>query len=123
MNIKPSQFEKKSFNKFNLLCGKVEGRILDNAQIKAIINEEENNLVIAGAGTGKTTTIVGKIKYLVNKGVDPSNILVLSYTFNLLNYNFIATSHAPQITVRRFPTFLQSPTSGTLPLFASGAGR
>lgn len=81
MNIKLSQFEKKSFNKFNLLCGKVEGRKLDNAQIKAIINEEENNLVIAGAGTGKTTTIVGKIKYLVKvKKVDPSNILVLSFT-------------------------------------------
>lgn len=80
MNIKLSQFEKESFNKFNLLCGKVEGRKLDNAQIKAIINENENNLVIAGAGTGKTTTIVGKIKYLVNNGVDSSNILVLSFT-------------------------------------------
>lgn len=74
------QFESEQFSKFNLLCGEVEGRILDNAQIKAIINENENNLVIAGAGTGKTTTIVGKIKYLVNNGVDSSNILVLSFT-------------------------------------------
>ena len=47
-----------------------------------------------------------------------------SFLFSqFINYNFIATSHAPQITVRRFPTFLQSPTSGALPLFASGAGR
>ena len=74
------QFESEQFSKFNLLCGEVEGRILDKAQIKAIINENENNLVIAGAGTGKTTTIVGKIKYLVNNGVDSSNILVLSFT-------------------------------------------
>ena len=74
------QFESEQVSKFNLLCGEVEGRILDNAQIKAIINENENNLVIAGAGTGKTTTIVGKIKYLVNNGVDSSNILVLSFT-------------------------------------------
>ena len=74
------QFESEQVSKFNLLCGEVEGRILDKAQIKAIINENENNLVIAGAGTGKTTTIVGKIKYLVNNGVDSSNILVLSFT-------------------------------------------
>lgn len=74
------QFESEQFSKFNLLCSEVEGRILDKAQIKAIINENENNLVIAGAGTGKTTTIVGKIKYLVNNGVDSSNILVLSFT-------------------------------------------
>lgn len=75
------QFESEQVSKFNLLCGEVEGRILDNAQIKAIINEEENNLVIAGAGSGKTTTIVGKIKYLVKvKKVDPSNILILSFT-------------------------------------------
>lgn len=74
------QFESEQVSKFNLLCGEVEGRNLDNAQIKAIINENENNLVIAGAGTGKTTTIVGKIKYLVNNGVDSSNILVLSFT-------------------------------------------
>lgn len=54
---------------------------LDKEQIEAIINDDNYTLVIAGAGTGKTTTMVGKVKYLVEqKKVDPSKILVISYT-------------------------------------------
>ena len=63
------------------LVGKVEGRMLDEQQMLCILKEAHNHLVIAGAGTGKTTTIVGKIKYLLNKGLClPSEILVLSFT-------------------------------------------
>lgn len=55
--------------------------VLDDDQIKAIINDDKYTLILAGAGTGKTTTMVGKIKYLVDiKRVDPSKILVISYT-------------------------------------------
>lgn len=54
---------------------------LDEEQIKAILAEEDYALIIAGAGTGKTTTMTSKVKYLVDKkGVDPSKILVMSYT-------------------------------------------
>ena len=46
-----------------------------------ILKEAHNHLVIAGAGTGKTTTIVGKIKYLLKIGkLKPEDILVLSFT-------------------------------------------
>src|SRR3569833_561692 len=38
-------------------------------QVEAIIRDEDNNLVIAGAGTGKTTTIAGKVAYLLKKGL------------------------------------------------------
>lgn len=62
-------------------CGKVEGRELDYDQIDAIVREDRNQLVLAGAGCGKTTTIVGKVKYLVKcLNVYPEEILLLSFT-------------------------------------------
>lgn len=58
----------------------IEGNPLDNQQIEAIIRDEICNLVIAGAGSGKTTTIIGKIKYLVEEvGINPSEILAICY--------------------------------------------
>lgn len=63
------------------LIGDVEGRKLDRQQMTCIVKEAHNHLVIAGAGTGKTTTVVGKIKYLLRSGqYKPEDILVLSFT-------------------------------------------
>lgn len=54
---------------------------LDKEQIKAILTDEDYSLIIAGAGTGKTTTMASKVKYLVDiKGVHPSKIAVMSFT-------------------------------------------
>lgn len=54
---------------------------LDNQQRDAIVTLGENVLVVAAAGSGKTSTIVAKTHYLVNKlNVDPRNILVVTYT-------------------------------------------
>lgn len=54
---------------------------LDEEQCKAILADEKYSLIIAGAGTGKTTTMVSKVKYLVDKkNADPQKILVMSYT-------------------------------------------
>lgn len=63
------------------LIGDVEGRQLDMQQMTCIVKEAHNHLIIAGAGTGKTTTVVGKIKYLLKSGkYKPEDILVLSFT-------------------------------------------
>ena len=63
------------------LIGFVEGRKLDDQQMLCIVKKASNHLVIAGAGTGKTTTIVGKIKYLLRSSLcNPREILVLSFT-------------------------------------------
>jgi len=63
------------------IIGTVEGQTLDRQQMFAIVKPSKNHLIIAGAGTGKTTTIVGKIKYLLKKGLyKPEEILVLSFT-------------------------------------------
>ena len=54
---------------------------LDKEQVKAILSDEDSSLIIAGAGTGKTTTMASKVKYLVDiKNIDPSKIVVMSYT-------------------------------------------
>ena len=54
---------------------------LDAQQRRSIVSEEDNCLVISSAGSGKTSSIVGKVKYLIEiKGVDPSRILLISYT-------------------------------------------
>ena len=54
---------------------------LDEQQRDAIVTLGENVLVIAAAGSGKTSTIVAKTHYLVNKlKIDPRRILVITYT-------------------------------------------
>lgn len=50
-------------------------------QLQAAVSEEDNTLVVAGAGTGKTTTILSKLAYLTDRlDVNPADILVLSFT-------------------------------------------
>ena len=54
---------------------------LDKQQRRSIVSEEENCLVVSSAGSGKTSSIVGKVKYLIEiKGVEPERILLISYT-------------------------------------------
>ena len=55
--------------------------MLDDDQRRVVLTDEDYCLVIAGAGAGKTTTVAAKVKYLVEKkGVDPEQILVVSFT-------------------------------------------
>lgn len=59
---------------------------LDPQQRDSIVKLEDNCLVIASAGSGKTSTIVGKAKYLVEKQhVNPAKILILTYTRKAAN--------------------------------------
>ncbi|WP_240494167.1 UvrD-helicase domain-containing protein [Stutzerimonas stutzeri] len=42
--------------------------------------DEDNNLVLAGAGTGKTSTVIGRVAFLVKSGqAKPEEILLLAY--------------------------------------------
>ena len=70
-----------SKKEFHNICGLVEDKELDDQQIDAIVRKNRNQLIIAGAGSGKTTTIVGKVKYLLLTGqCKPEDILLLSFT-------------------------------------------
>lgn len=54
---------------------------LDDQQRRSIVSEEDNVLVVSSAGSGKTSSIVGKVKYLIEvKHAAPSKILLISYT-------------------------------------------
>ena len=53
---------------------------LNKEQLSAATAPIGNNLIIASAGTGKTSTIVGRIGHLLHNGADPSKILLLTFT-------------------------------------------
>lgn len=77
----PERINRHNENVYQTVIGKVEGRDLDKQQLNCIVKPAHNHLVLAGAGTGKTTTVVGKVKYLLRSGAyKPENILVLSFT-------------------------------------------
>src|SRR2546422_835531 len=52
----------------------------DEAQREAIVRDDLLNLVIAGAGSGKTRTIVGRIRFLLERKVPPTAILAVTFT-------------------------------------------
>lgn len=53
---------------------------LNEEQKEAVANIGGYNLVIAGAGTGKTHTMISKVAYMIDFGIDPSQILMLTFT-------------------------------------------
>ncbi len=60
---------------------RVENHLLDREQRRSIYDPARFNLTVAGAGSGKTTTILGKILYLLQSSfASPPEILVLSFT-------------------------------------------
>ena len=76
-------YEKTEIEKYiNFFNGKKYGLSngLDSDQEIAIVRDDKHNLLIAGAGSGKTNVLVHKIAYLVKeKGIDPKKILTLCY--------------------------------------------
>ena len=59
----------------------INGRSLDNEQRESVLTDELSTLVVAGAGSGKTLTICGKVIYLLKeKKINPNDILLLSYS-------------------------------------------
>ncbi|MCP4157984.1 MAG: ATP-dependent helicase [bacterium] len=53
---------------------------LNPQQYKAVTNIEGPQLVIAGAGSGKTRTLIFRVAYLVENNIDPHSILLLTFT-------------------------------------------
>ena len=53
---------------------------LNDAQKAPVLQKDGAMIVIAGAGSGKTRVLTYRIAYLMEQGVDPFNILALTFT-------------------------------------------
>lgn len=53
---------------------------LDEAQLAAATHGDGPLVVVAGAGTGKTRTLVSRVAALIDRGVDPERVLLLTFT-------------------------------------------
>jgi DNA helicase-4 len=59
---------------------------LNDKQSEAVVSDDKRILVLAGAGSGKTKTLLQKIIYLIEeKGISPSSILAITFTKNATN--------------------------------------
>jgi len=64
----------------------INGYPLDEEQLKPILEDEKYSLIIAGAGSGKTLTLIGKIKYLLEtKKCQKEEICCISFTNEAAN--------------------------------------
>ena len=62
------------------LFDRIEARPLTDEQRKAVVVDEDRNLVVAAAGSGKTSVIVAKAGWLLQKGYrQPSELLLLAF--------------------------------------------
>jgi DNA helicase-2/ATP-dependent DNA helicase PcrA len=53
---------------------------LNKDQLAAVIQKNGPMIILAGAGSGKTRVLTYKVIYLIEQGVDPSNILMVTFT-------------------------------------------
>jgi DNA helicase-4 len=72
--------QRRELKRFRRFFDAVEGQPLTELQRRSVILDERRNLVIAGAGTGKTSVIVAKAGYLLESGkCRPEDILLLAF--------------------------------------------
>ena len=54
--------------------------MLDESQLEIVNSNEKNIIVEAGGGSGKTRVLIERIKRLLNDGVEPQNIVAITFT-------------------------------------------
>jgi len=81
---------------------------LNKNQLEAATASLGKNLIIASAGTGKTSTIIGRIAFLLDSGLFPEEILLLTFTNKAANEmiqrgaNFFGKEKASRIKAGTF---------------------
>ena len=91
------------------LFDRIEARPLTEEQRKAVVVDERRNLVVAAAGSGKTSVIVAKAGWLVRRGYrKPSDLLLLAFARDARNEmeervrSRLGANAARGVTVRTF---------------------
>ena len=75
------EFVHSELEKQNTFFDKILDYPLDSQQRESIVKLEDNCLVISSAGSGKTSTMIGKLMYLVQqRKIQPQRILTITYT-------------------------------------------
>ena len=78
---KNAAFIQQEKQRCDALLSDIDGKSLDDQQRTVVVSDEDHSLVLAGAGSGKTLTIAGKVKYLcAEQKVDPKDILLIAFT-------------------------------------------
>ena len=81
LNRLNKKYIKKELIDSDYILSNINGYSLDREQRIAVITDEKANLIVAGAGSGKSLTMVGKIRYLIErKGIKEDEILCISFT-------------------------------------------
>ena len=79
--ISYKKYLKKELVESDCILSNINGYSLDKEQRIAIITDTSANLIIAGAGSGKSLTMIGKIRYLIErKKIKESEILCITFT-------------------------------------------
>ncbi|OBY90999.1 helicase IV [Pseudomonas sp. AU11447] len=74
------RYIQQTLSRHQKLFDTVESKPLSPKQREACVIDEDNNLILAGAGTGKTSTVIGRVAFLVQSGqARPEEILLLAY--------------------------------------------
>ncbi len=60
-------------------------KVLNKAQQQAVLQTDGPMIILAGAGSGKTRCITYKVLYLISQGIDPFNILCVTFTNKAAN--------------------------------------
>ena len=74
------KFVKEEKDRYFNLFSNIDNKSLDEQQKTVCVRNQNATLVVAGAGTGKTLTICGKVKYLLSKGINANELLLISFT-------------------------------------------
>ena len=94
----------------------IESNPLKPKQKDAVLVNENNNLILAGAGSGKTSVIVAKVTYLLKKNIlHPNEILILAFNKNAQQeLDERLKSKNIYVTVKTFHSFGLSIIANTL---------
>lgn len=74
------EFASAELDRYRSFFDDLDGRSLSDQQREACIRLEDNNLLVASAGSGKSATMIGKVAYVLDKQLHrPEEILVLAF--------------------------------------------